>query len=80
MNQKEFIAIDGRSQIVGECGKVLGPLLAGLVMPDWPEGAHRAINISLGPRPTLGAVPSGDALLDLVREGDGTTYDDHEGD
>ena len=67
-----------------ECGPVLRRLVAGLVMPDWPEGTSRAISITLDP--TVDATVDAsvgasrlDCLLDAVREADGLTYD-YEGD
>jgi hypothetical protein len=35
------------AQLFEECGTQIRRLVAGLSMPDWPEGARRAINISL---------------------------------
>lgn len=35
--------------LLTECGQVIRRLAAGLSMPDWPEGARRAINVTLGP-------------------------------
>jgi hypothetical protein len=66
-------------QLLGDCGQMIRRLLAGLVMPDWPEGARRAINFTLSPVPALPGVLGGEGFLDLLREGDGTTYT-HEGD
>ena len=63
------------AQLLVECGQVLRRLLAGLVMPDWPEGARRAINFTLGPIPALAGAASDAAFLDLVREADGQPYD-----
>jgi hypothetical protein len=37
------------AQLLEECGNLIGRLAAGLSMPDWPEGARRAISVSLGP-------------------------------
>ena len=62
-------------ELLADCGQLLRRLLAGLVMPDWPEGARRAINFTLAPLPALPGVPCGDGLLDLVREADGSGYD-----
>lgn len=36
-------------QLLAECGSVIQRLVAGLVQPDWPEGARRAITFSLNP-------------------------------
>ena len=61
-------------QLLAECGQMLRRLLAGLVMPDWPEGSRRAINFTLAQVPALAG--AGDAaFLDLVREADGQPYD-----
>ena len=60
-------------QLLAECGSVIGQMVAGLSMPDWPEGVRRAINFSLGPGLSP-AVPGGvgaDSLLDSLREADG---------
>src|SRR5215208_4672978 len=32
--------------LLQECGQLIGRLVAGLNMPDWPEGARRAISVS----------------------------------
>ncbi len=37
------------AQLLQECGSLIGRLVAGLSMPDWPDGARRAISVSLGP-------------------------------
>jgi hypothetical protein len=61
-------------QLLSECGSVIGQMVAGLSMPDWPEGVRRAINFSLGFPELQPAVPGGvgtDALLDSLREADG---------
>lgn len=58
-----------------EHGRAIRQTIAGLAMPDWPEGTHRAIQVSLGyvggPFARVGAA---DALLASLREADG--YDD----
>ncbi len=68
-------------QILRESGQLLRRLIAGLSMPDWPEGARRAINFSLAP--VLGATAATKARLDSIletwRETDGLTFD-HEAD
>ena len=63
------------AQLLGDCGQMIRRLLAGLVMPDWPEGARRAITFTLGSVPALAGGMSGDAFLALVREGDGNPFD-----
>lgn len=68
-------------QLLGQCGSVLQRLVAGLAMPDWPEGTRRAISITLDPlgERTRGALARVEGLLDLFREADGLTYE-YEGD
>jgi len=61
-------------RLLAECGSAIGQMVAGLSMPDWPEGMRRAINFSLGFPGLSPAVPGGvgaDALLDSLREADG---------
>lgn len=68
-------------QLLGECGARIRRLVAGLSMPDWPEGAWRAINITLNPASETqrsGRSPL-DGLLDVFREAQGLTYE-YEGD
>ena len=70
------------TQLLNECGQLIRRLVAGLSMPDWPEGARRNITISLGPvvggftAPVLAPLES---VLDRLREGDAMAYD-YEGD
>ncbi len=68
-------------QLLGDCGQLIRRLVAGLSMPDWPEGARRAINVTLGPivgltAPVLRPI---EAALDAWREADGLAFD-YEGD
>jgi hypothetical protein len=65
------------SQLLGECGHLLRRLVAGLSMPDWPEGARRAITVSLGPivgltAPVFAPIES---MLDRLREADAIAFD-----
>lgn len=64
-------------QLLSECGSLIRRLAAGLAMPDWPEGAWRAINITLNPviEPTRAARSRLDSLLDVFREAQGLTYE-----
>ena len=50
-------------------------------MPDWPEGARRAINVTLGPIVGLTAPMFRplESALDAWREADGLAFD-YEGD
>ncbi|HXY29987.1 MAG TPA: hypothetical protein VEI06_04700 [Gemmatimonadaceae bacterium] len=68
-------------RLLAECGAALQRVVAGLAMPDWPEGAWRAISITLDPvlEPTRAALSKLDSVLDVFREADGLTYD-YEGD
>ena len=56
-------------------------LVAGLSMPDWPEGSRRAISFTLTSHaiPLAGAGARVDALLEHYRQTDGFTFD-NEGD
>lgn len=69
------------TQLLGECGQLIRRLVAGLSMPDWPEGARRNITISLGPVVGLAApvLAPLESMLDRLREGDAMAYD-YEGD
>ncbi len=69
------------TQLLGECGQLIRRLVAGLSMPDWPEGARRAITVSLSPVAGLAAPVFApiESLLDRLREADGLAYD-YEGD
>jgi hypothetical protein len=70
------ILLQTSRQLLSECGQLIRRLVAGLVMPDWPEGSRRAITFSF---PPALAVPPGagnsDALLERLREADGQSYD-----
>ena len=75
------LGFDAGSQLLGECGQLIRRLVAGLSMPDWPEGARRAITVSLGPVVGLAAPVFAplESLLDRLREADGLAFD-NEGD
>lgn len=65
------------SQLLEECGQIIRRLVAGLSMPDWPDGARRAINVTLGPivgltAPVLRPLES---ALEAWREADGLAFD-----
>ena len=71
-------------RILGESGQAIRRLVAGLAMPDWPEGARRAISFTLAPVQYAAGVivnrgDDADAMLATVREGAGLAYD-NEGD
>jgi hypothetical protein len=68
-------------QLLMECGQLIRRLVAGLSMPDWPEGARRAINVTLGPIVGLTAPMFRplESALEAWREADGLAFD-YEGD
>src|SRR5262245_4973594 len=65
------------SQLLTECGQIIRRLVAGLSMPDWPEGARRAINVTLGPIVGITAPMFRplESALDAWREADGLAFD-----
>src|SRR5213592_1454913 len=69
------------AQLLSECGQLIRRLVAGLSMPDWPEGARRAINVTLGPIVGLTAPVFRplESALEAWREADGLAFD-YEGD
>ena len=69
------------AQLLTECGQLIRRLSAGLSMPDWPEGARRAINVTLGPIVGLTAPVFRplESALEAWREADGLAFD-YEGD
>ena len=69
------------SRILLESGQAVRRLIAGLMMPDWPEGARRAISFTLAPAYAVAGMATEEAetLLDTLREGAGLAYD-NEGD
>ena len=69
--------VDTARQLLGECGQTIRRLVAGLTMPDWPEGARRAISFSFSPMVAVslpGALQM-DTMLESFREADGITFD-----
>ena len=69
-------------ELLAECGARIRQTVAGLAMPDWPEGMRRAIQFTCDPSHL---VPAGvgpgadalgaDALLDAMREADGNLFE-----
>lgn len=71
-----FATLRGTAQaILGECGHAIRRLVAGLSMPDWPEGTQRALLVSLHPALAAPAPLEGESLLAALREADGVTFD-----
>ena len=64
-------------QLLGEFGNLIRRLAAGLAMPDWPEGARRAITVSLGPIVglTIPVFAPLESMLDRLREADGLAFE-----
>lgn len=65
------------TELMRECGQVIGRLVAGLSMPDWPEGARRAITVSLGPvfELTAPVLKPLESVLERWREADSLAFD-----
>ena len=65
------------SQLLQECGTTIRRLVAGLSLPDWPEGARRAIifTITMNVVPLAGAGAKVDSFLERYRQTDGFTFD-----
>jgi hypothetical protein len=64
-------------QLLDECGQLIRRLVAGLNMPDWPEGARRAISVSLGPIAGLTAPVFAplEAIVERLREAEGLAFE-----
>src|SRR3954469_21578296 len=64
-------------QLLDECGQLIRKLVAGLNMPDWPEGARRAISVSLGPIAGLTAPVFAplEAIVERLREAEGLAFE-----
>ena len=64
-------------QLLLECGQSIRRLVAGLSMPDWPEGARRAISVSIGPivgltSPVFAPL---ETVMERLREADGLAFE-----
>ena len=64
-------------QLLSEFGSLIRRLVAGLSMPDWPEGARRAITVSLGPIVglTVPVFAPLESMLERLREADGLAFE-----
>lgn len=64
-------------RLLAECGQLIRRLVAGLSMPDWPEGARRAITVSIGPIVGLTAPVFAplENMLDRMREAEGLAFE-----
>ena len=65
------------NQLLSECGQLIRRLVAGLSMPDWPEGARRAISISISPLVGLTAPVFAplEGVIERMREADGLAFE-----
>ena len=63
--------------VLAQFGGAIRRLVAGLSMPDWPEGAWRAINITLDPvaEHTRSAAAKFDGFLENFRQADALAYE-----
>ena len=74
----DTLAESARKLLV-ECGSLIRQMVAGLLMPEWPEGVRRAISFTVAPAmlparlaPSIAGGFGSDALLlDSLREADG---------
>ena len=71
------VLLETSGALLNECGQAIRRLVAGLLMPDWPEGTRRAITFSFAPA-FAGVGAPNEALLASLREADGITYDSEE--
>src|SRR5882672_2764704 len=64
-------------QLLLECGQLIRRLAAGLSMPDWPEGARRAISVSIGPIVGITAPVFAplETVMERLREADGLAFE-----
>jgi hypothetical protein len=68
------VLLETAGTLLSECGQGIRRLLAGLLVPESPEGTRRAISFSFASA-TPGARLSGESLLASLREADGSTTD-----
>jgi hypothetical protein len=62
--------------LMDECGSAIRKLVAGLSMPDWPEGSRRAISFSLQPwAAPAGAMQELEGFLEAYRSSNGISFD-----
>jgi hypothetical protein len=64
-------------QLLVECGSLIRRLATGLAMTEWPDGAKRALSVSLGPIVGLTAplVAPIESVLDRMREADAFAFE-----
>lgn len=69
------VLADTAQSLLLECGQVIRRLVGGLLMADWPEGTRRAVSFSFTPLPAYASNATTEAMLAVVREAEGLTYD-----
>lgn len=69
------VLADTAQALLLECGQVIRRLVGGLLMADWPEGTRRAVSFSFTPLPAYASNTTTEAMLAVVREAEGLTYD-----
>jgi hypothetical protein len=67
------VLVETSGAILRDCGQAIGRLLAGLLMPDWPEGTSRALTFSFASSSAAVLVPT-EAMMARLREADGFTF------
>jgi hypothetical protein len=77
LNISSDVLTETASLLLTESRNSIRRLVAGLSMPDWPEGTRRAITFTLTPSALLAAGSGArfDALLDSYRSADGIGVD-----
>lgn len=68
------VLIETAGKLLADCGHGIRRVLAGLLMPNLPEGASRAITFSFAPA-VAGSALTGESLLASLREADGLGTD-----
>lgn len=68
------VLVETSGAILRDFGQALGRLIAGLLMPDWPEGTSRAITFSFASGNAAVLVPT-ETMMAMLREADGFTFD-----
>jgi len=69
------VLADTAQTLLQECGQAIRRLVGGLLMADWPEGTRRAVSFSFTPLPVCTSNTTTEAMLAVVREAEGFTYD-----
>ena len=66
--------VETSGAILKDCGQAISRLIAGLLMPDWPEGTSRAISFSFAGGGASALAPT-EAMFASLREADGFTFE-----